>query len=93
VFLFVLALGLTFVVRRIAAATILLACLLCLPLFLYFSVPGFIHWIFSGEYKVLLQASFVWDWWSIGGIVVLTLAAFACLPSFVNTSARTCLGR
>ena len=38
--LFVLALLLTFFYRRIAAATTLIACLLCLPLYLYFTAPG-----------------------------------------------------
>ena len=38
--LFVLALLLTFVYRRIAAATTLVASLLCLPLYLYFTTPG-----------------------------------------------------
>src|SRR5262249_8790181 len=40
VLLFILALILTFLSRRAAAATILLAGLLCLPLYLCFTAPG-----------------------------------------------------
>src|SRR4051812_12333797 len=38
--LFVLALLLTFFFRRMAATVTLIASLLCLPLFLYFTAPG-----------------------------------------------------
>src|SRR5437899_1952881 len=73
--LFVLALLLTFVYRRIAAATTLVASLLCLPLYLYFTTPGPFRWAFRGEYSVPLQANFVWNKWNIAGIVALTIAA------------------
>ena len=73
--LFVLALLLTFFYRRIAAATTLIACLLCLPLYLYFTAPGPFRRVFRGEYSVPLQASFVWNKWNITGIVALTIAA------------------
>ena len=80
--LFLLALALTFFFRRIAAAVMLLACILCLPLYLFFTAPGPFRWIFRGEWSVPLSGSFVWDWWSIGGITTLTLAACACIRSF-----------
>jgi hypothetical protein len=79
--LFFLALFLTFFFKRIAAAIQLLACILCLPLYLCFTAPGPFRWIFRGEWKTPLSGSFVWDWWSIGGIVTLTLAASVCLRS------------
>jgi hypothetical protein len=73
--LFVVALLLTLFYRRIAAATILIACFLCLPLYLYFTAPGPFRWVFRGEYSVPLRASFVWNKWNITGIVALTIAA------------------
>jgi hypothetical protein len=77
--LFILGLLLTFVFRRIAAVTILLACLLCLPLCVYFAAPGPFRWVFRGEYKVHPSSSFVWDWWSIVAIVAFALAASAAV--------------
>jgi hypothetical protein len=72
--LFVLALLLTFFYRRIAAAIVLVACLLCLPLYLYFIAPGPFHRVFSGaEWSGPPRASFVWDNWTITGIVVLAI--------------------
>jgi hypothetical protein len=73
--LFVVALLLTFFYRRIAAATTLIACFLCLPLYLYFTAPGPFRWVFRGEYSVSPQANFVWNKWNIAGIVALTIAA------------------
>jgi hypothetical protein len=73
--LFVLALLLTFFYRRTAAAITLIACLLCLPLYFYFTAPGPFRWVFRGEYSVPLQANFVWNKWDIAGIVALTIAA------------------
>jgi hypothetical protein len=75
--LFVLALLLTFFYRRIAAAIALLACLLCLPLYLYFTAPGLFCRLFSkGEWSVPPSANFVWDNWAITGIIVLVITAY-----------------
>jgi hypothetical protein len=81
--LFVLALLLTFFYRRIAAATTLIACLLCLPLYLYFTAPGPFRWVFRGEYSVPLQASFVSNKWAITGIVALAIAAYVGVRSLL----------
>ena len=51
--LLLLALPLTFVYRRIAAAIILLASPLCLPLYLYSTAPGPFRWVVGGEWKGL----------------------------------------
>ena len=48
--LFVLALVLTFVRPRIAAVLAIVASLLCLPLYLYFTAPGPFRRVFGGEY-------------------------------------------
>jgi hypothetical protein len=68
-------LPMTFVSRRISGAVTVLASLLCLPLYLYFMVPGPFRWVFRGQYKVHLQANVVWEKWSIIGILALAIAA------------------
>jgi hypothetical protein len=80
--LFVLALFLTFVVRRVAAAMALTASLLCLPLYLYFTAPGPFRRVFRGEYSVPLQASFVWDGRTIAGMLAIAILVYVCLRSF-----------
>jgi hypothetical protein len=77
--LFVLAVILTFVYRRIAAGMALVSCLLCLPLYLYFTAPGPFRHVFRGEYSVPLQANFVWDKWAISGMLTLAVATYICL--------------
>jgi hypothetical protein len=72
-----LALLLTFFFRRTAAAIALIACLLCLPLYLCFTAPGLFRRVFSNaEWSVPLRASFVWDKWTIMGIALLTITAY-----------------
>lgn len=73
--LFVVALPMTFVSRRISGAVAFAASLLCLPLYLYFTVPGPFRWVFRGVYKVPLYANVVWGRWSIIGILALGIAA------------------
>jgi len=80
--LFPLALALTFFLGRIAATIALLAALLCLPLYLYFVLPGPYRWIFKGEYSVPLQGPFNWDNWAIAGILSLLFAAILSFAVF-----------
>jgi amino acid transporter len=82
--LFFPALALTFFYRRIAAAVSIIACLLCLPLYLYFTTPGPFRWLFRGEYSVPLRASFVWNTWIIVGILVLAIATYFSLHTLVT---------
>ena len=80
--LFVLALFLTFVYPRVAAAIAAVATLLCLPLYLYFTAPGPFRWVFKGEYSVpLQQANFVWDKWAILGMLTLAVATYICISN------------
>jgi hypothetical protein len=74
--LFAIALLLTFLYRRIAAAVTLVASLLCLPLFLYFIAPGPFRAVFGGEWSVPLRKGFIWDNGAIVGIAVLVIAAW-----------------
>ncbi len=77
--LFVLAIALTFLYRRIAAAIALVASLLCVPLYLYFIAPGSFRWVLRGEYSVPLRANFVWNNWAIAGITSILVAIFVHL--------------
>ena len=77
-----LAMILTFMYRRIAAAIGIAACLLCLPLYLYFTAPGPFRSVFRGTYSVPLQSSFVWDYGMLGGMLTLAVAVFVSVRSF-----------
>jgi hypothetical protein len=81
--LFVVASAMMCFYRRIAAAITILASLLCLPLYLYFTAPGPFRWLFGGEYSVPLRASFVWDPWTTFGIALLAITIFISLRTFL----------
>jgi hypothetical protein len=73
---FLVALPMAFFLRRrISGAVTIIASLLCLPLYLYFTLPGPFRWVFRGEYKVPLQANVVFEKWSIICILALSIAA------------------
>jgi hypothetical protein len=86
--LFIPALLVTFFYRRIAAATSLTASLLCMPLYLYFIAPGPFRWVFRGEYKVLLQANFVWDGWTVLEMLPLAVAMSLALWNLATDKAN-----
>jgi hypothetical protein len=73
--LFISALVFTIFLPRVGAVVGLVAILLCLPLYLFFIMPGPYQRIFKGEYSEPLQRPFVWNSWAIAGIVGLTFAA------------------
>jgi hypothetical protein len=77
--LFVLALVLTFVRPRIAAVLAIVASLLSLPLYLYFTAPGPFRRVFGGDYSVPLQANFVWDKSAILGVLTVAVAMCICI--------------
>lgn len=74
--LFLAAVPLTFLFRRIAALIALLGCFLCLPLYLFFLAPGIYRRIFGGQWKVV-SPDFRLDWWPVCGLVLVTLAFWA----------------
>jgi hypothetical protein len=86
--LFILALLLVFFYRRIAAAITISASLLCLPVYFYFTAPGPFRRVFRGEYKVPLHANFVWDRWTIIGILTLALVASVGVSSLLISGER-----
>ena len=80
--LFLCALVLTFFYPRIAAAIALAACLSSLPMYPYFATPGPFRWIFRGEYSVPAPSNFVWNGWTMAGILSIFAAAYICIRSF-----------
>jgi len=84
---FVLALCVVFRHSRAAAVSALVASALCLPLYLYFTVPRLFRRVFPGEYSVPAQA-FGWDLWSIAGILSTVLIVWLCYRSFRLQSSR-----
>jgi hypothetical protein len=80
--LFLLALLLTFFLRRTAATIALVSTLLCFPFYLYVLMPGPYRWIFKGEYSVPLKQRFHWDNWAVVGVFSLLLVATFSLRSY-----------
>jgi len=78
---FVLATVLTFKSLRVAAIMGAAACLLCFPLYLYFTAPGPFRSVFRGIYSVPFQSSFVWDNGMIAGMLTLAVAVFVSFRS------------
>ena len=87
-YLLVLALVLTFLYRRIAAVVTVVASVLCLPFYLYFTAPGPFRRVFKGQYKLLVSADFVWDTWAVGGIVSVAIALYVCLVALLVRNER-----
>jgi hypothetical protein len=82
ILVFVLAVLLTFIYRRVGAIMGIAASLLCFPLYLYCTAPGPFRFAFRGIYSVPLQSNFVWDNWSIGGMLTLAIAVFVSSRGF-----------
>lgn len=77
-----LAALLTFFYPRIASTLALAATLLCLPFYLYITLPGPFRFFFPGNYSVPLSANLVWNTWAITGLLTLAGAAFVSVRSF-----------
>jgi hypothetical protein len=83
--LFVIALLLVWFFRRVAATVSLIGALLCLPLFLFFTVPGLFYHLFNRyEFKVPLRANVVWNSWAVLGILAVVMALYLNLRSFTS---------
>ena len=79
--LYILALFLTFFHSRASYLSAFTASLLCLPLYLYFVVPGVFRQIFPSEYAVPLQA-FGWDLWSLAGALLTIVMCWPVASAF-----------
>ena len=91
--LFVLGLVLAFLYRRIAAVVMVVACVLCLPIYLCDVAPGPFRWVvrnvgFQGEWKTFLRADFAWDAWAVAGIVSVAIALYVCLAALLVRNER-----
>jgi len=85
--LFLLALIVAFIHRRVAAAIGLAASLFCLPLYLYFIAPVLFNQIFGfgHEFKVQPDGGFHWDKWAITGLFTVIVTIYICLSGFAAT--------
>jgi hypothetical protein len=79
---FLVALVLTFFLRRTGATIALAATLLCFPFYLYILMPGPYRWIFKGEYSAPLYRPFRWDNWAVVGILSLLFVAILSFRSY-----------
>ena len=84
-YILVLALFLTLVTSRVAAASALIGSLLCLPLYTYFTIPGVFRLVFPGEYSVP-SGAFRWSGWTITGLALIVVVAHFFLRNFFRPS-------
>jgi|SRR5271157_191470 len=77
--LLLLALIGSFIFDRVAAGFALVACFLCLPMCLYFTVPRFLVLVFPYPWKMAPPHEFfIWDGWSTTGILAILLTVCLC---------------
>jgi hypothetical protein len=95
IILFILALVLTFLFPRVAAAIGLLSSLLCLPLYLFFIAPVPFAQIFARghEFKVQPAPGFHWHMWPVIGLLALAVTLYVCIRRVVATSWKQILQR
>jgi hypothetical protein len=79
--LFVLALVLTFLFPRVAAAIGLASSLLCLPLYCFFIAPVPFAQVFvrGHEFKVQPVQGFHWHTWPVTALLGVAVAVYACI--------------
>jgi hypothetical protein len=88
--LFVLALVLTFLFSRVAAAIGLASSLLCLPLYCFFIAPVPFAQVFAhgDEFHVQPAAGFHWQTWPVTAWLGVAVAVYACIRH-ISHSGRT----
>jgi len=84
---FVVALLLTFFLRRTASTIALAAVLLCFPFYLCILMPGLYRRISKGEYSVPLYRPFHWDTWAAVGVLSLLFVAVLSVRSYSKVRA------
>jgi len=85
--LFIVAIVLTFVFPRVAAAIGLASSLLCLPLYLFDVAPVPFAQVFARghEFKVQPAPGFHWDIWLVTGLLALALTVYMCVRRIAVT--------
>lgn len=82
--LFIVAIILTFVFPRVAAAIALAASVLCLPLYFFFIAPVPFAKVFARghEFKVQPTPGFHWETWPVIALFASTIAMYVCIRRF-----------
>jgi len=80
--LFLVALLMTFFLRRTAAIIAIAATLLCFPFYQFILMPGPCRWIFTGKYSVPYCRPFHGDNWAVMGEFSLLLVAILSVRSY-----------
>ena len=84
--LFVVAIVLTFVFPRVAAAIGLAASVLCLPLYLFFIAPVPFAKVFARghEFKVQPTPGLHWETWPVVALFASAIAMYVCIRRFAS---------
>jgi glycerol-3-phosphate acyltransferase PlsY len=80
---FVVAL-LTLLWSRVAAIGALIPCAMCFPVYIYRTLPHLFRFIFPGEYKQSLPATFIWHGWSIMGMLASVIVVYFFYRSLLS---------
>jgi len=88
--LFIVAVVLTFVFPRVAAAIGLASSLLCLPLYLFFIAPVPCAQVFARghEFKVQPASGFHWLTWPVTGLLALAVTLCFCIRCLAATGRK-----
>jgi hypothetical protein len=83
-FLYMLALVATVALPRVAAVSAFIAALLCLPLYIYRTLPSLFVRMSGGEWKDPPRGVFVWHGWSMTGLLVSVLVVCLCSGNLLS---------
>ena len=86
--LFLLALPLTFWLRRIAGTIALAGTLLSLPFYMYILMPGPYNWIFNGESSMPILRPYYWNNWAVVAALSLLVTAILSIRSFFKVESH-----
>jgi hypothetical protein len=88
--LFIVAIVLTFVFPRVAAAIGFAASVLCLPLYFFFIAPVPFAQVFARghEFKVEPVPGFHWDIWPAAGLCALAVTLYFCIRCLATTGRK-----
>jgi hypothetical protein len=88
--LFIVAVALTFVFPRVAAAIGLASLLLCLPLYLFFIAPVPFAHVFACGYgfKVQPPSGLHWDMWPVTGLLANAATLYFCIRRVTASSRK-----